>query len=260
MDINERIARFEQMVTDDPENDIAIFSLAGALNQAGRFDDAARRYERCTELNPAMSKAYQLAGAAFMAANRTDDAARILTEGYRVASERGDLMPKRAMADLLAQLGVALPEDAAAPASGGAGEGDMTCHATGQRGHRMAKPPFRGPIGLWIVEHIARETFDEWVGIGTKVINELRLDLSQDAHDAVYDYAMRRFLRLDDDMVRSLTGSEPPMPTSEYRTTVDQMLGRLDEIERMRGELYQRVGKNDAESATDSGELSGGTP
>ena len=63
MDLDTRIAQFEKMAADDADNDMAHFSLGGAYQQAGRFGDAAESYIRCLKLNPAMSKAYQLAGA-----------------------------------------------------------------------------------------------------------------------------------------------------------------------------------------------------
>ena len=97
MDIDERIRRFEELVKEDPENDMALFSLAGAYNQSGRYKDAAETYTRCTELNPTMSKAYQLAGAALMASDQADKAKDLLTRGYTIAAEQGDLMPKKAM-------------------------------------------------------------------------------------------------------------------------------------------------------------------
>src|SRR6185295_6166388 len=103
MEITPRAAQFENMVQADPSNDMAHFSLGGAYNQAGRFLEAAESCMRCIQLNPAMSKAYQMAGAAYMAAGQTSMAGEILTDGYRAAAERGDRMPMKAMGDLLRQ-------------------------------------------------------------------------------------------------------------------------------------------------------------
>ena len=61
-DADARIAQFEKMAQADPDNDMAHFSLGNACLQVGRFADAARSLLRCVELNPDMSKAYQLAG------------------------------------------------------------------------------------------------------------------------------------------------------------------------------------------------------
>lgn len=67
---------------------MAHFSLGGAYTQAGRHADAARSYLRCTELNPDMSKAYQLAGAAYLEAGDKQKAGEVLTEGIRCPRSR----------------------------------------------------------------------------------------------------------------------------------------------------------------------------
>lgn len=124
MDIAQRIAQFENMVQADPTNDMVHYSLAGAYAQAGRHRDAAEK--RCLLLphQPRMSKAYQLAGAEFIKCNDTVRAAEVLKEGYTVAAQRGDFMPKKAIADLLKQINVALPE-VAGEGRGGPAAGDV---------------------------------------------------------------------------------------------------------------------------------------
>lgn len=208
MDIETRIAQFEKMAHDDPTNDMAHFSLGGAYQQAGRFHDAAESYLRCVQLNPGMSKAYQLAGAALIATDQPDRAGQILTQGYTEAAKRGDLMPKRAMGDMLTQLKLPLPEveqQKAGPTPGGS----FICRKTGKPGHQMKQPPFKGPVGQWIYDNISQETFNLWIGQGTKVINELRLDLSQDKDSDTYDAHMREYLGLDDALYEQLTGEKP---------------------------------------------------
>lgn len=206
MDIQQRIAQFENMVQADPDNDMAHFSLGGAYNQAGRIDDAAESFMRCIALNKDMSKAYQLAGVAYMAVDKADQAAEILTRGYTVAAARGDLMPGNAMRDLLEQLGKPVPEvETKAPAVVPAGS--FVCKSSGQPGTKMSRPPFRGPIGEWIAENISKETFEVWIGQGTKVINELRLDLSRDEDSATYDEHMREFLGIDEELYAKLQGA-----------------------------------------------------
>lgn len=209
MDIETRIAQFENMCKEDPENDMAHFSLGNAYRQAGRHADAAGSYIRCTELNPSMSKAYQLAGEALVDAGDSENAARVLTEGFVAAAERGDLMPKNAMEALLKRIGAPVPEvevkkEARIP------EGSFVCSQTGKPGTKLPRAPFRGPIGAWIQENISKETFDDWIRQGTKVINELRLDLSRDEDEVVYDAHMREYLGITDDLYQKLTGAAPP--------------------------------------------------
>lgn len=197
MDIEQRIAQFEKMALEDPENDMAHFSLGGVYNQAGRFAEAAASYQRCIAINPSMSKAYQLAGAALMACGREDEAAEVLTRGYTAAAERGDLMPKKAIAELLQRLGRPIPEVRATASGAATASGSFVCRRTGRPGTRMNRPPFRGPLGEWIAANISRETWEAWIAQGTKVINELRLDLSRDEDAATYDQHMREFLGID---------------------------------------------------------------
>ena len=59
-----RIKQFEQMASADPDNELGHFSLGRAYLGAERFDDAAVSFARVVQLNPKMSKAYQLLGEA----------------------------------------------------------------------------------------------------------------------------------------------------------------------------------------------------
>ncbi|HZW10150.1 MAG TPA: Fe(2+)-trafficking protein [Phycisphaerales bacterium] len=205
--LDDRIAQFEKMCREDPENDMAHFSLAGAYNQAGRFVDAAASYVRCFELNPGFSKAYQLAGAALMASQDTERAKKVLLDGYHVAATKGDLMPKKAIAELLEKLGEPLPEiESAAPEPPA---GSFMCQVTGNPGTQMARPPFKGPVGEWIRQNVSQQTFNAWIAQGTKVINELRLDLSRDEDAETYDRHMREYLGIDDNLYEQLTGRRP---------------------------------------------------
>lgn len=206
------------MAQADPDNEMAHFSLAKALMEAGRTEEAATSFVRCTELAPQMSKAYQLAAEAYQKLGNTDMATQIATRGFTIAAERGDLMPRNAMGDLLKSLGKDVPEVAGKKPGGGGGdldllsggkakkydgpipEGAFVCQRTGRPGTKMARAPFRGPVGEWIQANITKETFDTWIAQGTKVINELRLDLSREQDEEVYDQHMREYLGIDDEM------------------------------------------------------------
>ncbi len=205
MDLAARIAQFENMVQADPENDMAHFSLGSAYAQAERHAEAAESFRRCIALNPMMSKAYQLGGDALIKAGREDEAGDLLTKGYVAAAGRGDLLPKNAIGELLKQIGKSVPEVAApAPAKAAGPEGSFVCKRTGKPGHKMSRPPFKGSVGQWIYENISRETFDLWIGQGTKVINELRLDLSRDEDNETYDRHMREYLGIDEEVLATL--------------------------------------------------------
>jgi Fe-S cluster biosynthesis and repair protein YggX len=213
MDTAQRIAQFENMVRPeaDPNNDMAWFSLGGAYADAERHKDSARAYERCLQLNPGFSKAYQLAGAAYLAAGEQDNAGRVLEEGYKAAARKGDRMPQKAIGEMLAAMGREIPVIAPAGGASGAvasGTGEFVCRRSGRPGTKMARPPFKGPIGEWIQSNIAKETFEEWIRQGTKVINELRLDLSREQDEEQYDAHMREYLGIDEELYARLTAGK----------------------------------------------------
>ncbi len=108
--LDERIAQFEHMAGADPDNEMAHFSLGSAYLQAGRAAEAARSLERCIELNPEMSKAYQLAGEAMIKAGWADRAVEVLNRGYEVAASKGDMKPRDAIVELLDNLGRKPPQ------------------------------------------------------------------------------------------------------------------------------------------------------
>tara|TARA_B100002052_G_scaffold251385_1_gene239445 strand:- start:94 stop:714 length:621 start_codon:yes stop_codon:yes gene_type:complete len=202
--IDERIAQYENMAQADPENEMAHFSLGSAYLKAGRPAEAAVSLEKCVELNPDMSKAWQLCGQALIDAGWSDKAVVTLQRGYEVAASKGDLLPRDAIADLLRSIGREPPEiEGADTAAVEAPDGSFICRQTGRAGSPMDGPPFKGVVGEWIGENISMETWQEWIGQGTKVINELRLDLSRDEDSATYDQHMHEFLGVPDEITAS---------------------------------------------------------
>ncbi len=205
--LEQRIAQFENMTAADPDNDMAHFSLGNAYLQAGRAAEAAGRFERVVELNPDMSKAYQLAGEAMIAAGWEDKAVDVLQRGWRIAATRGDLLVRDGIASQLEAIGRSAPtltSDEHAEAERIAASGSFICRRTGRPGNPLEAPPFRGPVGAWIAENISAETWRDWIGQGTKVINELRLDFSRDEDQETYDRHMREFLGIDDELLAGL--------------------------------------------------------
>ena len=207
----DRITQFENMAKEDPDNDMAHFSLGNAYLQAGRPQDAAVSLQACIKINPEMSKAYQLTGQALIETDEKEEAAKVLKSGYEMAASRGDVMPRDAIAKLLESIGQDLPEvaepDAAPPGDDGADIGDFTCKATGRRTRQLPEPPMRGKLGQWIYDNIGEETWKQWIAQGTKVINELRLDFSKVDDQKVYDQYMCEFLGIDEELHGKLTGN-----------------------------------------------------
>ncbi len=206
MDIQQRIAQWENMTQADPDNAMGWFSLGTAYKDASRPEDAAGALETCLAKDETYSRAYQLLGQVLIELGRRSDAGQVLTKGYQVAAERGDVMPQRAMGSLLEEkLGMPVPEVETKDVAAELGEGMMVDRRTGQPGHRLPDPPMRGPVGQFIYDHYSAETWREWIGMGTKVINEFRLDFSNPEHQKVYDQQMMEWLGFTEQEVEKHT-------------------------------------------------------
>jgi Fe-S cluster biosynthesis and repair protein YggX len=206
----DRIAQFEKMAAADPSNEMAHFSLGNAYLQTGRFAEAAQSLERCIAINADMSKAYQLAGEAMIKAGWEDKAVVMLEKGFAVAAGKGDRLPQQAMGKLLESIGRKAPlmAEEAETAERLREAGAFVCRRTGRPGTKMASPPLRGPVGSWIAENISQETWRQWIGQGTKVINELRLDFTRDRDQEMYEQHMREYLGIDEEVMRESAGGK----------------------------------------------------
>jgi Fe-S cluster biosynthesis and repair protein YggX len=195
---NSRLEQFKKMAADDPSNELAHASLGREFLLAGMHQDAATSFHRTLALNPKNSKAYQLLAEAELALGRRDDAIKSLTDGVKIAHERGDMMPKNAMLAKLKELGA--PEPDLVGGNKGVdvqvGTGQVLCQRCGRVGSKLAKPPFRSPFGQEIHEKICSMCWKEAIGMGTKVINELRLPMSDPQAQKVWDQHIREFLNL----------------------------------------------------------------
>lgn len=207
MDAANRIEQFTRMTQADPDNELGHFSLGKALLEAHRYEEAVAALSRATELNPALSKAYQFLGAAMTRSGQDERAVEVLTRGHEVAERQGDIMPLKAMARMLAKLGAPVPgpksppparDPQPEPAPDSTILPGFTCTRCGGHQNPLPKPPFRGGTGERIGEHTCAGCWQEWLGNGTKVINELRLSLASEEDQRVYDQYMLEFLGLDE--------------------------------------------------------------
>lgn len=197
--MDDKIEQFRKMAAEDPDSELGHFSLGKALVDARRFEEAIEPLRRVVELNPGYSRAYQLLGSALNRLDRKDEAADVLTRGFQVADERGDVMPRDVMGKLLESLGRTPP-----PIKTGTGrevesvaDAGFQCSRCRVTGNRLPEPPFRGVLGQKVYDRICARCWQEWVGVGTKVINELRLRLSDPRSQEVYDQHMIEFLQLE---------------------------------------------------------------
>lgn len=196
VDLKARIEQFRTMADANPQDELAFFSLGRALLDYGDTKEAVTAFQRVIVLNPKMSKAYQLLARAQIESGDKDGSIETLKQGARIAHDRGDLMPKNEMLRMLKEHGVEMPELGSAQAHQPVTEGEVLCKRCGQVKPKMAKPPFSHAQGIMIQQSVCADCWREWIGMGTKVINELRLPLSDPQAQKVFDQHMLEFLNL----------------------------------------------------------------
>ena len=69
------------------------------------------------------------------------------------------------------------------------------------KGKTLEAPPLPGAIGQWIYENVDEDAWNAWIGQGTKVINELRLDFSKVEDQKSFESYMVEFLGIPNDIV-----------------------------------------------------------
>ena len=193
----ERIAQFRKMAQDDPDNELGHFRLGQLLMDDNQHAEAVKSFETTLTLSPQFSKVYQLLGECFTKLGQPEKAVEVMTRGWTVADQRGDKMPRDAMAMMLSKLGAPIPKQQEAVADDGPDTGFRCSRpgcSEGKRAMQLAKPPIDGPEGARIAETICAVCWNGWLkDYSIKVVNELRLDLSSESGQAEYDRHMKEY-------------------------------------------------------------------
>jgi Fe-S cluster biosynthesis and repair protein YggX len=193
-----KVRQFTELTTTDPQNELGFFSLGRVYLEGGAPREAIAPLMKTLAINPSLSRAYVLLAQSQIAVGDPEGAQTTLLKGYRVAQEHGDLMPRNQMADMLKEMGSSVPEETVAqltPELQAAGQ--IQCRRCNRVGPKMSERPFGGPLGEQIHASICGPCFQLWIRQGTKVINELRLNLTDVASQDVYDQHMKEFLNLN---------------------------------------------------------------
>ncbi|MBM4290049.1 MAG: tetratricopeptide repeat protein [Deltaproteobacteria bacterium] len=202
---DEMIEQYRKMAKANPDDDLAHFALGQALLDADRAAEAAPVLRHVTRLNPSYTRAFLLLGDALEREGDVDGAVEAWQVCYQSSARRGELMTSNAASQNLRRLGAPLSSevsellaiDEPAPDDGREpGEGEVRCARTGRVGQRMRFQPFEDAVGAFIFEHISQESWEGWMEMSVKVINELRLDLSDASGQATYEQHMRDYLSL----------------------------------------------------------------
>src|SRR5262245_8450168 len=164
--LEERIAQFRKMATDDPDNELGHYRLGQLLMEAERYGEAIGSLQRTLELSPQFAKVFQLLAQCQLKLNQRDDAVKTLKTGFSVADEAGHFMPRDDMARMLQELGEAVPATKKPAQELGDEGGGFHCQRPGcMLGHRarqLPKPPFGDDLGKRIHASICADCWNEW--------------------------------------------------------------------------------------------------
>ena len=208
------IEQYREMAKTNPDDDLAQFALAQALLNADRYAEAVPVFRHVTRINPRYTRAYILLGHSLDKDGDEEAAIEAWQLGYHASMKQGTLMNADEARRQLESKGAPLTsevvellglDDDEPPLSAEEeerepGEGEVKCIRSGRIGQKMKLNPFDDEIGDFIIEHVSQAGWDDWIEMSIKVINELRLDLGDSEHQAVYDRHMRDYLNLPDDL------------------------------------------------------------
>jgi Fe-S cluster biosynthesis and repair protein YggX len=200
--LQDRIAQFRKMASEDPDNELGHYRLGQLLLEDGQLAEAVQSFQRTLELSPQFSKVFQLLASCYLRLGDHARAVETLTKGFAVADERGDNMPRDEMARMMVELGEPAPVSRRGRPGATAEGGGFQCQRPGcmwgARARQLTAPPMNDELGRRIQANICAECWNEWLrNFSIKVINELRLDLSNERGQEEYDRYMREFLGLD---------------------------------------------------------------
>ena len=205
MSPDDRIEQFRKMAKANPDDDLAHFALGQALIDADRHEEAVNVLRHVVKMNAGYSRAWVLLGDAQDAVGDPDAAIVSWQTGQQMATQRGDLLPANEMKAKLKARGVEVSKaslvtilDAAPDPDAGRepGPDELRCIRTRRIGARMTFDPFGDATGAFIQENVCQESWEAWMEMSIKVINELRLDLGDPSGQQAYDEHMRDFLNL----------------------------------------------------------------
>lgn len=213
MDIEERIEQLRKMAKANPDDDLAHFALGQALVDSDRYSEAVPVLKHVVKINPRYTRAYLLLGIALDKDGDEDGGIEAWQLGYHAAQNRGELMVSREIetqlkaknaplqSEIVDLLGIEEPKESISEQR--ALEADeLICLKSGKIGKKMKFDPFNDQIGAFIYQNISQESWEAWMEMSIKVINELRLDLGDPDGQIQYEQNMKTFLNLPEDLFK----------------------------------------------------------
>lgn len=105
---DDRIARFLEMVAEDPDNELALFSLGQALVDAGRQADAEGYFARAYEIVPDLMMAWFRRAECLVALGRFAEARPLAQKTLELAIAQNHVGPRGDAEELLEEIDDAL--------------------------------------------------------------------------------------------------------------------------------------------------------
>ena len=102
--LQERIAQFRKMASDDPDNELAHFSLGQALFELDRHGEAEPHFRRTCELQPDHMLAYLRRAECLHALGRGPEARPLLHQTIALARAQNHVGPRLDAEELLAEI------------------------------------------------------------------------------------------------------------------------------------------------------------
>lgn len=190
------IEKLQKRVSKNPQDTAAQLELGKALLAAARPAEAGPCFQRVLAVDTQNFAAYELLAMAQRQGGLNDLAIKTLTNACRTAQRLGETARMRDFAAALKELGAVPPAVAGPQAERPAGAGGFTCRRCGAGGPVLDEPPIKGALGEVVVSATCASCWQEWVGRGTMVINELRLMMHEPAAQEAYETHMREFLQV----------------------------------------------------------------
>ena len=101
----DRIATLTEILTGNPADTFARYALAMEYSKSGDVDHAVAEFKTLIEKNPDYTAAYFMAAQTLAAAERTEEAKRLLVDGIASARRTGNQHAQSEMTAMLEELG-----------------------------------------------------------------------------------------------------------------------------------------------------------
>lgn len=99
-----KIGQLQTLLDHDPNDEVALFGLGKAYLKVKNYEEAIKALERCIQVKPDYSAAYQALTVALYKAGHIDRSRQIGRKGIDVANANGDLMVSKQLQHFLGQI------------------------------------------------------------------------------------------------------------------------------------------------------------